>query len=366
MRIALFLAVTLVTLPSAAQQVPAPAAATASDATDWRESSPAEQGMDGTAMDRLRQHLEGGAMPFVRSVLVVRHDQLVFEYVRRELKRDDLHPINSATKSVVSALVGIALQRGAFTSLDQKVVDFLPEAQALGVDPRVAGVTIRHLLTMTPGFAWDEKARDACRGSRSGDCARFDDGGDPTAFALRRPLAHEPGQVFNYDSPSVNLLAVALARAVKMPLLTFAQRTLGHELGVTRLRWDTDPQGNVLGGRGLQATARDLAKFGNLFLRGGAWQGRQVVPADYVEAATRSQVAGGWPWPAWSQYGYLWWVLPDRGGGPPSYTANGFGGQYVWAMPAHDAVIVITANPFESRDTSPIVFDFILPAFGTR
>ena len=364
MRVALLLAVALATLPSAAQQLSAPATASASETTDWRESSPAEQGMDGATLDRLRRHLDGDAMPGVRSVLVVRHDRLVFEYARRDVKRDDLHHLNSATKSVVSALVGIALERGAFTSLDQKVVDVLPEAIAPGVDPRAKEITVRHLLTMTSGFAWDEKARDACRGAFKGDCARFDDGGDPTAFALRRPFAHAPGEVFNYDSPSVNLLALALARATKQPLLSFAQEALGRELGITRLRWATDPQGNFLGARGLQATARDLAKFGNLFLRGGAWQGRQLVPAGYVDAATRKQTGGGWPWPAWAQYGYLWWVIPDRAGGPPSYAANGFGGQYVWVMPAQDAVIVITANPFEPNDTSRVALEYIIPAFG--
>jgi CubicO group peptidase (beta-lactamase class C family) len=360
------LAIALAALPVAAQLAAVPAAATASPANDWAVSSPADQGMDAAAMERLRQRLDSGALPGVRSVLVVRHDMLVFEYVRPGLQRDELHTINSATKSVVSALVGIALAQGAFSSLDQPVADFLPEARAAGVDPRVSEITVRHLLTMTSGFQWDERTRDACRGSRAGDCSRFDDAGDPTAFALRRPLAHAPGQVFNYDSPSVNLLALALARAVKMPLLAYAQQTLGRELGVKSLRWETDPQGHHLGGRGIQATARDLAKFGQLFLRGGAWQGRQVVPADYAAAATQRQVGGGWPWPAWAQYGYLWWVLPDRAGGPPSYAANGFGGQYVWVLPAHDAVVVIAANPFEPRDTSPIVVDFILPALGPR
>ncbi len=365
MRRTLLLLLLVLALPAAWAQptVSAPAPAAAAPA-DWAEAPPAEQGMDGAAMERLRQHLDGGAMPGVRGVLVVRHDRLVFEYYRRDVTRDDLHQINSATKSFVSALVGIALERGAFTSLDQPIADFLPEAGAPGVDPRVKDITIRHLLTMSSGFAWDEKARDACRGSRGGDCARFDDGGDPIAFALRRPLAHTPGQAFNYDSPSVNLLAIALARATKMPLLAFAQETLGRDLGVTKLRWETDPQGNQLGGRGLQATARDLAKFGNLFLRRGAWQGRQLVPADFVDAATRRQLGAGWPWPAWAEYGYLWWLLPGQGSAAPSYTANGFGGQYVWVMPAFDAVVVIAANPFEPKDTSAIARDFIIPAFG--
>ena len=101
-----------------------------------------------------------------------------------------------------------------------------------------------------------------------------------------------------------------------------------------------------------------------MFLRGGAWQGRQLVPAGFVDAATHKQVAGGWPWPAWVEYGYLWWLLPGRGSTAPSYAANGFGGQYIWVMPAFDAVVVITANPFESNDTSRVALEYIIPAFG--
>jgi len=105
----------------------------------------------------------------------------------------------------------------------------------------------------------------------------------------------------------VNLLAVALARATKMPLPQFAQQTLGSGLGIAQVRWARDPQGNFLGARGMLATSRDLARFGNLFLRNGAFDGKQLVPSAYVAAATRRQLAGGWPWPAWVGYGYLWW-----------------------------------------------------------
>ena len=289
----------LVLHTAAAQPVP--------PAMGWLESSPAEQGINAETLARLREHLQGAPMARVRSVLVVRHDRIVFEYYRSDVPPDALHEINSATKSIVSALVGIALQQGALTSLDQKVADFLPEAQAPGVDPQARDITILHLLTMTSGFAWDEKARDACRGAVTGACARFDDGGDPTAFALRRPFAHAPGSAFNYDSASVNLLAVALARATKMPLPQFAQQTLGSGLGIAQVRWARDPQGNFLGARGMLATSRDLARFGNLFLRNGAFDGKQLVPSAYVAAATRRQLAGGWPWPAWVGYGYLWW-----------------------------------------------------------
>lgn len=332
------------------------------------EPAHAAQGVDGAVFEWLRSHLDGGAMPSVRSVLVMRSDELRFEWYRNGLDRDSLHQINSATKSVVSMLVGVAIQRGTLAGLDQKLAGLLPEASAPGVDPRVKGITVRHLLTMSSGFAWDERARDACRGARSGDCARFDDGGDPIAYALQRPLAHAPGQVFNYDSPSVDLLAVALARASGSSLLEFAQQTLGRELGITRLRWQTDARGNHLGGRGIEATARDLVKLGHLALRRGAWQGRQLVPAHYMDAATSRQTAGGWPWPPWVGYGFLWWVMPERAEpkAPGSYAANGFGGQYIWVAPEHDAVVVITADPFAPGDTSPLLRDFIMPALGRR
>lgn len=331
---------------------------------EWVESTPAEQGMNPELLAQLRQRLET-SLPHVRSVLVVRNDRLVFEYYGQGLGRDDLHLVNSVTKSVTSALVGIALREKLIASLDQKISTWLPEAMAPDVDPKLRNITLQHLLTMTAGFDWNEQASDSCLFSRTAGCERFSENGDPLNFALRRPLASEPGTVFGYDSYSSHLLSVILSRATGMSAAKFAEKHLAPALGVTRYRWVADPQGHSRGGFGLQVTARDMAKLGTLYLRGGRWEDQQLIPAEFVEASVRKQTSGGWPWPSWSHYGYQWWVLPAQNG-PATYAANGFGGQYIYVVPSSDVVVVITSNPREPRDTSAVLRDYILPAIRPR
>ena len=331
---------------------------------DWIESTPAEQGMNAELLAQMRQRLESSA-PHIRSVLVVRNDRLVFEYYGQGLGRTDLHVVNSVTKSVLSSLVGIALREKLITDLDQKISVWLPESLAREVDPRARNITVRQLLTMTAGFDWDEQARDNCFAARSASCDRFNDKGDPLNFALRRPVTAEPGTVFRYDSHSSHLLSVILSRATGMSAARFAEKHLAPALGVTRYQWASDAQGHSRGGSGLQLTARDMARFGALYLHGGRWAGQQVIPADFAEASARPQSAGGWPWPSWARYGYQWWVLPDPGG-PASYAANGFGGQYIYVVPASDLVVVITSHPGERRDTGGILREYVLPSLRPR
>lgn len=331
---------------------------------DWLESTPAERGMNAELLAQLRQRLESSA-PHIRSVLVVRNDRLVFEYYGQGLGRTDLHVVNSVTKSVLSSLVGIALREKLINDLDQKISTWLPEALAPDADPKARNITLRHLLTMTAGFDWDEQARDTCFAARTASCDRFNDRGDPLIFALRRPVTSEPGTVFRYDSHSSHLLSVILSRATGMSAAKFAEKHLAPALGVTRYQWASDAQGHSRGGFGLQLTARDMAKFGALYLHGGRWAGQQVIPADFAEASVRQQSTGGYPWPAWARYGYQWWVLPDPGG-PASYAANGLGGQYIYVVPSSELVVVITSRPDERRDTAGIVREYVLPALRPR
>ncbi len=331
---------------------------------DWLESTPAEQGMNAELLAQMRQRLESSA-PHIRSVLVVRNDRLVFEYYGQGLGRSDLHLVNSVTKSVLSSLVGIALREKLITDLDQKISVWLPEALAPDADPKARNITVRHLLTMTAGFDWDEQARDNCFAARSASCDRFNDKGEPVNFALRRPVTAEPGTVFRYDSHSSHLLSVILSRATGMSAAKFAEKHLASTLGVSRYQWASDAQGHSRGGFGLQLTARDMARFGTLYLRGGRWAGQQVIPADFAEASVRQQSTGGYPWPAWARYGYQWWVLPDPGG-PAAYAANGLGGQYIYVVPSSDLVVVITSRPDERRDTAGIVREYVLPSLRPR
>lgn len=324
---------------------------------DWPVSAPAAQGMDEQRLALLRLQLAQHA-PAIRSVLIARHGALVFEHYGAGFGPDDVQRVNSITKSVVSALVGIALDQGRLAGLGQPIADTLPEARSEAADARVASITVRDLLTMTAGFEWDEGASDACVGSTQPACARFRIRGDRVRHALRRPLRHAPGQVFGYDSHASHLLSVMLARTTGMSTASFAEQHLFGPLGVPHYRWDTDGRGHALGGAGLYLRPRDVAKLGQLFLDQGVWRGRQLVSRGYVAQATTPQTAGGWPLGV--GYGYHWWTAPIQG--LPAFSASGYGGQWIRVIPALGMVVVITADDAAATPTRWILYEYAMPA----
>ena len=255
------------------------------------------------------------------SVLVQRHGRLVFERYYHGASADKPRNVFSVTKSVVSALVGIALRDGQITSLDQKLVDFLPQDFAEGVDPRVRAITLRDLLTMTGGYRETPLI--------------FTD--DWVRTLLNRPIVSEPGTKFSYDSGSTHLLAAALAEAVGMSVEAFAKRELFGPIGIRPGSWSKDGQGRSIGSTGLSLSSRDLLKLGELYLRNGRWHRRQVVPAEWVRESTRKQVAV----PGGFAYGYLWWINtgPHKG-----FLAQGYAGQMVADFPRLDLVVVMTGG----------------------
>jgi CubicO group peptidase (beta-lactamase class C family) len=330
----------------------------------WRAAAPAEQGMDPAVLDDL-DTMVPASYPKVRSLLVVRHGYLVYERYRRGVTADDGHNSFSVTKSVVSALVGIALGDGELTGLDQTVEELLADHVPADADPRLPRVTVEQLLTMTSGLAGD----DALPGGLDGISDRMAQRRDWVRHILGRRLETTPGARFAYSSASSHLLSAIVADATGQSTLAFARAKLFGPLGIVAddalepeirdwplaraeleayeqatVAWPSDPQGYHFGGAYLKLPARDLAKLGYLYLNGGRWDGTQVVPADYVAASTRPQSdpsvgSGG--------YGYQWWVTNETG--HASFRAEGFGGQLIQVIPDLDLVVVITSDPDQGR-----------------
>jgi CubicO group peptidase (beta-lactamase class C family) len=317
----------------------------------WRESTPAAQGLDAEMLARADRAIEA-EYPNIYSLLVVRHGYLVFEKYYRDHDRSDEYNVKSITKSVTSALIGIALEQGHLSSLDQRVIEFLPEYATPPIDERKQAITLRHLLTMTSGFAWTED-----------DIGAWVSSGDWVKYAMNRPLAHQPGEVFTYDTASSHLLSAVISRATTMSEFQFADAQVFQPLGISARIWPADPQGYTFGGSELHLTSRDLAKFGYLYLNNGFWDGAQVVPAAWVQESTterRSKVGFFGD----EGYGYLWWVAEDQG--HAAYFALGYGAQYIYVVPDLDLVVVITANtavaPQAIKDASPLIRSFVIPA----
>lgn len=260
-------------------------------------------------------------MPGLVSVLAMRHGQLVFERYYHGARGNEELPVFSVTKSVVSALVGIALRDGQLRSLDQKLVDFFPQELEVDADSRVRAITLRHLLTMTAGYR--------------GTSTLFTD--DRVRTLMNRPLASDPGRTFSYDDGSAHLLSAVLTKATELPLALFARQELFGPLSIRPGRWLSDGQGRSLGSTGLFLRSRDLLTFGELYLQHGRWRGQQVVPDAWVRESTSTQVAipGGYA------YGYLWWVNRGPHGG---FLAQGYAGQMVAVYPRLDLVVAMTGG----------------------
>jgi CubicO group peptidase (beta-lactamase class C family) len=296
----------------------------------WRTASPEQITIDPEQLRRVDATIRA-SLPNLFSFLVVRRGALVFEQYYGSHARTDAVEIRSVTKSVTAALVGAALQSGQLKSLEQPIGLFLADYLARIADPRTRAITLAQLLAMTAGFDWDD-------GDTIWELWASDDW---VAFTLSQPLAHNPGTTFNYTSGNSQLLTAVLARATGMDVQTFALQTLFGPLGITSASWQLDPQGLPDGGAGLTMTPRDLAKLGYLYLTQGRWEGRQILPAWYVDASCRAHSSGGFP--EESAYGYHWWVSDECG--VPAYFAAGYGGQYVYVVPALELVMVITARP---------------------
>ena len=292
---------------------------------------PEAVGLDPVRLDAAARYVARD-LPHVTSLLVARRGCLAFERYFG-IQAGEAQDLQSVTKSLVSLLVGIALDRGLLTSLDQPVLPLLPGAGDPS-DCRWRQVTLRHLLTMTSGLP-----------SELTDPA-YDDAwvksADPVRFALAQPLVAAPGSTFHYSNAGAHLLGAALAGAAGQDLAAFAQEALWTPLGIATPHWPRDPQGRPFASGGLHLTPRDLLRLGQLVLQRGEWAGQQWVSRAWVEEATRPHLPGYEWMEGLPEYGLLWWVA--REGHTEGWYATGYGGQYLAVFPELELVAVMTGK----------------------
>ena len=317
----------------------------------WPTSTPEEQGIDST---RLAEMFEAVASAHynIDSLLIVRNGYVVAEMYHHPYAALTLHHIFSSTKSFTSTLIGMALARGDISSLDQRVIDFFPDRTIANLDDYKRAMTLDDLLTMSSGFDW----RGGMLENPSLD--EWTSQPDWVQAMLDWPVIHEPGTRFTYNSGGSHLLSAIFQQATGQTAEAFAAENLFAPLGITDWYWNADPQGVSTGGWGLWLAPRDMAKFGYLFLNGGAWDGQQIVPAAWVETATTQHIHAGGQWLS-DGYGYQWWV--DAKG---YYMALGYGGQYIVVVPERNMVVITTsALPLNSYFVpEDLLNDYVLPA----
>lgn len=311
---------------------------------DWPVSSPQEQGIDPAPLAQMLEAIPA-KMPYLHSALVIRNGVIVSENYFMGHEPSTRHVQYSVTKSVSSALIGIAIEQGYIQGVEQRVLDFFPGRNFKNMDARKEAMTLEDVLTMRTGLSWQDGDPYWGQIYRSPDWLEY---------MLGLPLAAAPGKKFNYCSGCSHILSAILYETTAMTPQEFAEENLFGPLGIQGVEWESDSQGISVGGWGLELSAREMARFGELYLRKGNWLGRQLVPAAWVEESTRPRVKTGED----LRYGYQWWYSPD----PEGYAAIGLDGQMIFVRPASQLVVVFTAGKGTSAEELELIRRYILPA----
>lgn len=321
----------------------------------WPTASLSDADMDETSIVRFMNEIINMDDHKIHGILVVKDGSLVFEEyfggIRFyhgpwvEFNGETPHNLASVTKSITSALVGLAIDGGFIQDVDQKIFDSFPDYATLRNEDNDS-LTIEHLITMTSGLEWDEKSVPYTD-SRN-DLWGMYRHTDPVRFILEKPVVVEPGTEFNYNGGNVIVLGEIIRRATGMRVETFAEQVLFGPLGIREVEWETLPDGTCYTSGDMRMRPRDMAKFGLLYLDGGSWKGERVISSEWVDASTRPFIPQN---PYW-ETGYLWWLHTYEIAGEtiPAFVASGWGGQRIVVVPSLQMVIVFTAGYYDEPD----------------
>lgn len=364
-------AVLAICAPAAAQTA---CGAPGPQADGWQTAEPASVGLDPAALCRLASRFAAWKEANVHAVLVARHGRLVFEQYFTGSDQQwgrppaDVafgpsvpHDLRSITKSVVSLLVGVGIDKGWVHDIDQPVFSLLPDYADLRT-PEKERITLRDLLTMSAGLTWSE---DLPYSDPKNSETGMDTAADPCRYVLEQPVADPAGTVWTYSGGSAALIACVLRKATGKTIDELARTALFEPLGIAHVEWARYPRtGEPVAASGLRLLPRDTLKFGQLVLDHGAWHGHQVVPAAWVDAAVSPQING----PGSVFYGFQFWLgrsLVARR--EVDWVAGiGYGGQRLFIVPSLDLTVLIHAglyaSPRQDWVGTAVLNRFVLPA----
>jgi CubicO group peptidase (beta-lactamase class C family) len=346
----------------------------------WTVAAPGNEGLDLASICGIGPRLEALKEANAHGVVIIRHGRLIYERYfagrdwRLTMPLGDVsfdagtkHDVRSISKSVTSLLVGIALDRGLLTDLDAPVFSFFPEYADLRT-PEKDRMSVRHLLTMSSGLAWNETN---VMWTLTNTYTQMNFAARADRFVLAQPLAAPPGSVFNYNSGSVYLLGVILRKVSGLRLDEFAKEALFDPLGIKDWEWRGFSGSDPDAAAGLRLRPRDLAKIGQLVLERGKWSGRQIVSSSWIEDSIIPRLSGNDECDkaeGITSYGYLWWL----GRTPPEHPERdmiigaGNGGQRVVILPSLNVVVVVTAGRYDDMasglTTLTTLNEFVFPA----
>ncbi|HVH25292.1 MAG TPA: serine hydrolase [Vicinamibacterales bacterium] len=379
------LALALFVLTTCAQDATPPDQSPPTLDDGWTTASAESLGVDAGRLASLTESIRGWPELGVHAILIERSDRLIYEeyfdgFDERlgqplghvSFTRDSMHDLRSVSKSVVSALVGIAIATGAIQSLDGPVIEWFPEYPEPDTNEQ-RRMTLSHALSMTSGLAWNENLPYS---DPSNDAIRMTHDPQPLRYVLSRPFSVDPGSGFNYNSGLSEVVAAVLERATKSSLEDYARTRLFRPLGISDFEWVGNLAGKPEAASGLRLRARDVAKFASLYLHGGQWNGNQVIPADWVALSTRRHFR--FPPPEGADaggefgYSYYWWYFcyPTTAGLMEARTAFGNGQQWIFVLPGLDMAVTILGgryNDFTAAATlgPRILREHVIPAVRT-
>jgi CubicO group peptidase (beta-lactamase class C family) len=330
-------------------------------------AAPGDEGIAPEVIDSLVAEMTAGEYGLIDHFLLIRHGRVVadhhfehdyaaiasaYDTTNHQYNYDhpdwhpyyrdsDLHTLQSVTKSVTSVALGIAVDEGHIPGVDVPAMSFFEAYGPDLADPRKAAMTLEDLLTMRSGIQWNEMVSyDDAENS----CIQMEASAEWVPFVLDHPMREDPGTVWDYNSGVSVLLGKIVHVATGMRIDEWAEEKLFGPLGITEYYWKITPTGEVDTEGGLYLSAHDLARIGYLFLRGGVWDGEQVVSQEWVTASTAPVVRDVNPGNLQrdSGYGYQWWVPDQDGGKATIFAGNGYGGQYLLVVPEYDLVAVFS------------------------
>jgi CubicO group peptidase (beta-lactamase class C family) len=303
----------------------------------WRTATPESQGMDSAV---IADTFEAFRNRNVHSIVIIRNGYLIAETYNESTDTGTLQDVRSVTKSIASALTGIALSEHKFKSIDQKLAEFFPE---LANVPLKSEIMIKHLLYMTSGLEWnnedDQSSKDMMYSS------------DWIQNILEHSSLNKPGAIFNYSNGDAHLLSAVLQKATGESLYDYAKSRLFAPLGIMNVNWNHDPQGYSIGSWAVGITLRDMAKIGLLYLKEGIWDGKTIIPKEWIRESLTKRVWLNYSDGRQGGYGYFWWLKPLAQGllenGTKQYDtfyAAGSGGPRIFVVPELQLILAATAT----------------------
>ncbi len=306
-------------------------------------SAPEAQGV---SSDQIRKFIEAAdkQVNTMHSFMLVRHGHVIAEAWWKPEAADKPHVMWSLSKSFTSTAVGLAVAEGKL-GIDDVIMKYFEDEMPTDPSENLKAMRVRDLLTMSTGHESEP---------------RFEPNVPWTQSFLAHPVPREPGTHFVYNTPATYMLSAIVQKVTGQTVLEYLRTRLFEPLGIENPQWGSSPQGITLGGYGLMIRTEDIAKFGQLYLQKGSWDGKQLVPAEWIDQATSRQVSNGTdPTRDWTQgYGFQFWRCRHN-----AYRGDGKDGQFCIVLPELDAVIAITANTGDMQGELNVVWDHLLPAF---